>query len=103
MKSNQWFEKFLVETGLIRQFLSNIRKFPLRSLPADRSGLDRLADLDPTDYVSRAFSWKDTSEGVDYWYLVDMVWLDFLKSNFSFNDAKALIKSIQNLVAGSSR
>lgn len=103
MKSNRWFEKFLVETGLIRQFLFNIRKFPLRSLSADRSGLDFLVDLDPVDFVSRAFSWKDTPEGVDYWYLVDTVWLDFLEANLSFDDAKVRIKSIQNLVAGSSK
>ena len=103
MKSNQLFEKFLVETGLRRQFLSNVRKSTLCSFSADRPILDQLEDFDPTGYLSNAFSWRSSSEGVDYWYLVDTVWIDFLRSNFSFNDAKARINAIQNLVADSSR
>lgn len=103
MKSDQLFEKFLVETGLSRQFLTNIRKAPLRSFLANRSGLDQLKNLDPMDYVSMAFSWKDAPEGIDYWYLVDVTWTDLFKGNFSFDDAKTRIKAIQNLVAGLSR
>lgn len=103
MKSDQLFEKFLVETRLSRQFLSNVRKFPLRSLSARPSGLGRLVNLDSVDYISGSFSWRDTPEGVDYWYLVDATWIDFLKGTLSFDEAKIRIRSIRNLVAGSSR
>lgn len=103
MKSDRLFEKFLVETGLNRQFLSNIRKSPLLPSLVDRSGLGKLMDLDPMDYVSMSFSWRDAPEGVDYWYLVDVTWTDLFKGNLSFDDAKTRIKAIQNLVAGLSR
>lgn len=103
MKSIQLFGKFLVETGLNRQFLSNIRKSPLLSSSADRPGLGQLTHCDPMDYVSMAFTWRDTPEGVDYWYLVDVTWTDLFKGNFSFDDAKTRIKAMQNLVAGLSR
>lgn len=103
MKSNQWFEQLLVETGLRRQFLSNARKSSLHPFSVDRPILDQLEDFDPEGYISNSFSWISSPEGVDYWYLIDTVWIDFLRYNLSFNDVKARIKAIQNLVAGSSR
>lgn len=99
MKRNQLFDRFLVETGLIRPFLKNIRKSHHPSFSADGSGLGHLMNFDPMDYISLAFSWRDSPEGFAYWYLVHATWTGLVKGNFSFNDAKARIKAIQYLVA----
>lgn len=101
--TSKLFETFLVETGLNCQFLSNLRKFSHLPSSADCPDLGRLMYCDPMDYVSIAFTWRDTPEGLDYWYLVDVTWTDLLKGNFSFDDAKARIKAMQNLVEGLSR
>lgn len=101
MKSDQLFEKLLAETGLNNQFLSNFFKFPLRSLSTDFPDLGRLMSLDPMEYVSQAFRWRNTPEGVDFWYLVDAVWVDLFKRGLSFDEAKSRIRSIRNLIVGS--
>lgn len=101
MKSYQLFEKLLSETGLNNQFLSNFFKFPPQSLSTDFPDLGRLMSLDPMDYVSQAFRWRNTPEGVDFWYLVNASWIDLFKRGLSFDEAKSRIRSIQNLVVGS--
>ena len=95
--TSKLFETFLVETGLNRQFLSNLHRFSHRPSLDDRPGLGRLMYCNPMEYVSIAFTWRDTPEGLDYWYLVDATWTNFLKGYFSFDDAKARIKAMRNL------
>ena len=70
MKTTSRLEKFLINRGLLKKFKNNLGK--------RHSYKETIAQVIHTDcgldYITSAFSWRDSPEGVHFWSEVHYEW-----------------------------
>lgn len=66
------FKEFLLRWGLLDKFRKNCGPGVMD---------DVLENEDPRDFVVSCFRFDDTPEGVDFWELVNVLWINHIEGN----------------------
>lgn len=74
--NKQQFIHFLKQNNVYEQFLTNFdKRESFRNFIYPKSKY--LSEVEPLDFLNRAFTWCYTKEGHDFWYYLSIEWKDF--------------------------
>ena len=80
MSTAEKFTQFLASNGWLEKFVANAEENWLDILPRGELLERLLLEGCEHKFVSGAFDWGKTAEGVEFWWNVDQNWLDVLRT-----------------------
>lgn len=69
------FEKFLINRNLLERYENNLRKAYNTNVKSFISKTYRY------NFISSAFDWMDSSEGLEFWRKIESEWIKCLRNN----------------------
>jgi hypothetical protein len=77
LKNNQDLFKSFLGPEVYEKW-SNNRKEYIK--PNTYFNFDKVFTFSKSEFISTAFSWKNTPEGPTYWFELDREWMEFIKN-----------------------
>ena len=82
--------RFLKELGIYIPYLQN---YDINfAIPHKENVFDFIDEVEKTEVINYAFSWRNTAQGEDFWYTVDILWKGYYRNDISLSEAVEYFK-----------